>query len=38
MGITCKQTGKFRGMLYKIEIADMKRKETKNREKSAKKN
>lgn len=31
MGVTCKPTGKFRGMLHKIEIADMKRKEEKNR-------
>ena len=31
MGITCKPTGKFRGMLHKIEIADMKRKEETNR-------
>lgn len=30
MGITCKPTGKFRGMLHKIEIAEMKRKEEKN--------
>lgn len=31
MGIACKPTGKFRGMLHKIEIEDMKRKEEKNR-------
>lgn len=31
MGITCKPTGKFRGILHRIEIADMKRKEEKNR-------
>ena len=31
MGITCKPTGKFRGMLHKIEIVDMKRKEETNR-------
>lgn len=31
MGITCKPTGKFRGILHRIEIADMKRKEEENR-------
>ena len=31
MGITCKPTGKFRGILHKIEIEDMKRKGEKNR-------
>ena len=31
MGITCKPTGKFRGILHRIEIADMKRKEEKSR-------
>lgn len=31
MGIACKSTGKFRGMLHKIEIENMKRKEEKNR-------
>ena len=31
MGITCKPTGKFRGILHRIEIVYMKRKEEKNR-------
>lgn len=30
MGITCKPIEKFRGILHKIEIEDVKRKEEKN--------
>lgn len=37
MGLTCKPIGKFRGMIHKVEIAEIKRKEEMNARKSQKK-
>lgn len=38
MGLTAKQTGKLRGMMHKIKMEEIKRKEAANHEKSSKKN
>ena len=37
MGLLAKPTGRLRGMLHKIEIEEMKRREEANHEKSKKK-
>lgn len=37
MGLTCKPTGKLRGMLHKIEVDNLRRKEEANARKSQKK-
>lgn len=37
MGLTSKQTGKLRGMLHKIKMEEMKKKEMANHEKGSKK-